>query len=107
MYSFAVDFAHLWYTTMLCSHWYVSGYGLSFENPTNGAHESLFHDGNKTDSMFRIVVKSNLTMALAVDLLRHVNAILPVLDKHGFKSVKSARLHDAAKMVMALQHKAC
>ena len=57
--------------------------------------------------MFRVVVKSNLTKALAVDLVRHINDVLPVLDKHGFKSIKSAQLHDAAKKAMALQHKAC
>ena len=56
--------------------------------------------------MFRVVVKSNLTMMLAVDLIRHINEVLPVLDKHGFKSVKTAVLHEDDK-AMALHHKAC
>jgi hypothetical protein len=50
----------------------VSGYGLVFENPVTGKHESLFRDAGMGDTMFRVVVKSNLTMTLAVDLVRHI-----------------------------------
>jgi hypothetical protein len=88
------------------SHWYVSGYGLCFENPATGAHESLFHDADMSASMFRIVVKSNLTMLLAVDLLRQINDVLPLLDKDGFRSVTSPRFYDVVQKVMAMKHKA-
>jgi hypothetical protein len=89
------------------SHWYISGYALSFENLANGAHESLFHDVDKMALMFCVVIKSNLTKALMVDLVHHINNILLVLDKHGFKSIKSMQLHNAAKKAIALQHKVC
>lgn len=91
----------------LPSHWYVSGYGLSFENPATGQHESLFHDAHASTTMFRIVVKSNLTMGLAVDLIRHISEVLPVLDKHGFKSIRTAKMKDAGEHSHWLHHKAC
>jgi glutamate decarboxylase len=89
------------------SHWYVSGYGLTFENLATGKVESLFRDADEKATMFRVVVKSNLTMMLAIDLVRHINWVLPVLDKHGFHSIKTHRFRDVGKMVMMLKHKAC
>jgi len=84
------------------SHWYVSGYGLSFENPGTEAYESLFRDADPSATMFRVVVKSNLTMALATDLVANIDQVLPVMDKHGFHSVRSIQ----AKATMH-NHKAC
>jgi len=55
--------------------------------------------------MFRIVVKSNFTMLLAVDLIRHFNEILPVLDKQGYQSMKPS-IKDSMGESM-FQHKAC
>lgn len=44
------------------SHWYVSGYSLGFENPESDDFEQLFTDVTHEMTMFRIVVKSNITM---------------------------------------------
>jgi hypothetical protein len=88
------------------SHWYVSGYGVTFENPANGHHESLFRDSGARATMFRIVVKSNVTMALPVNLVRQIRTVLPSLDEHGYKSVKNNKCRDLVKRLM-LQHKAC
>jgi len=80
---------------------------LTFENlANNGAHESLFRDADLKTTMFRIVVKSNITMMLAVDLVRHIKEVLPILDEHGFNSVKVSKLRDAVKKHPVLQ-KAC
>lgn len=45
------------------SHWYVSGYSLGFEDPNHEGEGMvpLFTDLDKDTTMFRIVVKSNLT----------------------------------------------
>jgi hypothetical protein len=90
------------------SHWYVSGYGLTFENLANGgAIESLFRDAGMHDTMFRIVVKSNMTMLMAVDLLRNFHEVFPLLDKHGFQSVKVAAHRELVQKMPHLRHKAC
>jgi len=66
---------------------------LTFENPEDHQKESLFHDGKVTDSMFRIVVKSNLTQTLAEDLVTAFKATVPMLDsmEEGYKSLKAAK----------------
>lgn len=71
------------------SHWYVSGYGLTFENPATGLHEPLFYDTDEHAMMFRVVVKSNLTMALAVDLVERLEETLIGLDATGYMSHKA------------------
>ena len=53
-----IDFQH----ALSESHWYVSGYSLGFEDYTAGEETvRLFTDLPKDATMFRIVVKSNLT----------------------------------------------
>jgi hypothetical protein len=72
----------------------VSGYTLGFENFTNNAiEEPLFTDLSSNSTMFRIVVKSNLTMGLAHHLIEHLEEVLPVLDsmEAGYSSMKSTK----------------
>jgi glutamate decarboxylase len=73
------------------SHWYVSGYSLGFENPSNGKFESLFTDVNEKDTMFRIVVKSNLTQSLAEDLVDKFDKVIKLLDTldGGYEALRS------------------
>ena len=73
------------------SHWYVSGYSLGFENPSNGRFENLCTDVNEATTMFRIVVKSNLTRNLAENLASNIEKILAVLDDmdSGYESIHS------------------
>lgn len=76
------------------SHWYVSGYSLGFENfMKGGTMESLFKDVEAGATMFRIVVKSNLTRGLAEDLTSHFVETLTVLDsmESGYASMRSAK----------------
>ena len=79
---------------------------VGFENPVTGKHESLFRDADMGDTMFRVVVKSNLTMTLAVDLVRHIREVLPIMDKHGFQSVKTTKLREMVMKVMTA-HNTC
>ena len=57
-----------------------SGYSLGFENPMNDKFEKLCNDVNETTTMFRIVVKSNLTRNLAENFAGNIEKILSVLD---------------------------
>lgn len=63
------------------SHWYVSAYKLSFENPETHQLESLFRDAEPSDSMLRVVCKSNLTRNLADDLIQTFEETLKALDE--------------------------
>lgn len=63
-------------------HWYVSGYALSMRHPLSEAKEPLFVDADRAGTMFRVVVKSNLTLHLAQDLVRAVKAALDKLEHH-------------------------
>jgi len=57
-------------------HWYVSGYKLSMTHPIDETKQPLFVDADMTGTMFRVVVKSNLTKVMANDLLAAVKKAL-------------------------------
>ena len=84
------------------SHWYVSGYSLGFEDPSNHNEEleDIFTDVDKDATMFRVVVKSNLTMGLAEDLTSKLEEVLGVLDTmdEGYMSLRTK-----AKMLRELK----
>eukprot|EP00928_Gymnodinium_smaydae_P058198 TRINITY_DN4142_c0_g1_i2.p1 TRINITY_DN4142_c0_g1~~TRINITY_DN4142_c0_g1_i2.p1 ORF type:complete len:532 (-),score=122.29 TRINITY_DN4142_c0_g1_i2:181-1722(-) len=63
-------------------HWYVSGYKLQMSHPLTEESMPLFEDADSKSSMFRVVVKSNLTRYLAKDLLDCIEKALKKLDKH-------------------------
>merc|ERR1712190_455808 len=62
-------------------HWYVSGYHLSMTHPLTEETMPLFHDAPADGTMFRVVVKSNLTRYLAKDLVENFKASLQALDE--------------------------
>eukprot|EP01134_Creolimax_fragrantissima_P006228 CFRG6228T1 len=74
-----IDFQH----ALSEAHWYVSGYSLRFEHPISKMMLPLFCDTNRDTTMFRIVVKSNLTRDLADDLIEKVKDTLHELDVVG------------------------
>ena len=93
-------------------HWYVSGYSLNFENFMNGGKlDTLCSDIDSNDTMFRVVVKSNLTMYLCEDLITKLLKILPALDemKGQFKSLKrfATVLLEKRGKLMSAKHSAC
>jgi len=64
-------------------NWYVSGYPLNFEDVSSSSHHegwktALCSDCDATDTMFRIVVKSNLTMDLAHELANRLDKVVVV-----------------------------
>ena len=69
-------------------HWYVSGYKMGFSHPLTEAPDlPLFHDQDARQTMFRIVVKSNLTRNMAVHLLSSFEAAFEFLDSVDFSGV--------------------
>ena len=68
-------------------HWYVSGYRMGFEHPATEKTEPLFCDRDADQSMFRIVVKNNLTRDMARDLLKAFHAAFEFLDSVDFSSL--------------------
>merc|ERR1719343_1833188 len=63
-------------------HWYVSGYALSMTHPLTHEKMPLFHDADKQGTMFRVVVKANLTRYLANNLISCMKKALELLDDH-------------------------
>ncbi|MCE2425034.1 MAG: hypothetical protein J4F45_08030 [Pseudomonadales bacterium] len=61
-------------------HWYVGGYRMQFDHPVAQEKLPLFHDADAGASMFRIVVKSNLTRGMAEHLLESIREGLAFLD---------------------------
>jgi hypothetical protein len=65
---------------------------MGFNHPVSEAYSPLFHDEDAQSSMFRIVVKSNLTRSLAEDLLESFESAFELLDAvdfsklHGFET---------------------
>jgi hypothetical protein len=76
------------------SHRYVSGYALGFEDPC-GTDElmSLCKGAMPIEKMFRIVVKSNLTVSLAQMLKLQFIKTLPILDgmQDGYRSMHAGK----------------
>lgn len=75
-------------------HWYVSGYKLGFNHPTKEHMLPLLNDASVDQTMFRVVVKSNLTRAMARNLLQSFEEAFALLDKvdfsalHGFDTIE-------------------
>jgi len=75
-------------------HWYVSGYKMGLDHPITEENIALFHDADKDRTMFRVVVKNNLTRDLAQHLLQSFAAAFEFLDSvdfsqlHGLDTVK-------------------
>ncbi len=75
-------------------HWYVSGYKMEFEHPISGETMPLFYDQDPEKTMFRIVIKNNLTRNMAVDILHAFEKSFEFMDSidfskaHGIDFVK-------------------
>lgn len=61
-------------------HWYVGSYRMQFDHPLTHERLPLFRDEDPDSSMFRIVVKSNLTRGMAEHLLESIRETLEFLD---------------------------
>jgi len=66
-------------------HWYVSAYHLSMNHPLTEKPQPLFFDADMGGTMFRVVVKSNLTRFLVSDLVECFVRALEGLDKHNHR----------------------
>lgn len=89
-----IDFQH----TIAEAHWYVSGYAMSYTHPTTEKKLPLFNDADINATMFRVVVKSNLTMYLAEDLIEAVQTTVNKLvsaqnNQHPFVANKKRKQH--------------
>ena len=75
-------------------HWYVGGYKMSLNHPLSEEPIALFSDEDQDRTMFRIVVKNNLTRGMADHLLASFEETFKFLDvldfsaMHGFDSLQ-------------------
>ena len=74
--------------------WYVSAYKMSFNHPATEQLEDLFCDIQGQQTMFRVVVKSNLTAKLAMHLLGAIQECVEFLDKNAHKASHHTKRHD-------------
>mmetsp|Transcript_9973 Transcript_9973/g.30205 ORF Transcript_9973/g.30205 Transcript_9973/m.30205 type:complete len:512 (-) Transcript_9973:91-1626(-) len=82
-------------------HWYVCGYKMSMRHPVTEETHKLFFDAEPDTTMFRVVVKANLTMPMANNLVESVAKAFEFLEAHG--KGYSSHPHHAYKD----GHKAC
>jgi len=78
---------------MLQNHWYVSGYKMCFHDPTDESTRPLFHDAKKSQTMFRVVVKANVTRPMMDNLVTSLTACIRDMDSlgPGFQSMHIAK----------------
>jgi len=62
--------------------WFVSGYNTAMYHPVGHELVAIFADLPPSSSMFRIVVKSNMSMMMAQHLLQAIEQALEWLDAH-------------------------
>jgi len=65
------------------THWYVSGYRMDFEHPLTKKELPIFTDQPAEKTMFRVVVKSNLTIRMAKNLVTSFKQSIDFLNSHG------------------------
>mmetsp|Transcript_149055 Transcript_149055/g.361919 ORF Transcript_149055/g.361919 Transcript_149055/m.361919 type:complete len:562 (-) Transcript_149055:67-1752(-) len=61
-------------------HWYVSGYKMSYTDPEEEIKKPLFKDISEDQSMFRVVVKANVTRRMIAHLVHSMKDALDDLD---------------------------
>lgn len=71
-------------------HWYVSGYKMGLNDPITEEYRALFSDQDKDKTMFRIVVKNNLTRNMANHLIDSFIASFELLDAVDFSAIHCA-----------------
>ena len=74
-------------------HWYVSAYKMGYLNPMTEQNEPLFYDQKSSRTMFRVVVKSNISSIMVEHLLDSFHQSLELLDSIDFKSKKNFPSH--------------
>ena len=75
-------------------HWYVGSYRMEFSHPVTGEKLALFHDEGREQTMFRIVVKSNLTRSMVKSLLESIQAALDFLDSIDSSELRGFETHN-------------
>ena len=69
-------------------HWYVCGYKMNMKHPNTEETHHLFHDADPSTPMFRVVVKANLSMPMADNLVASIAKSFEFLDAHGAGGAK-------------------
>ena len=64
-------------------HWYVCGYKMNMRHPLTGETLPLFSDRDADTTMFRVVVKANVSMPMANNLVSAIEKAFRFLDAHG------------------------
>lgn len=74
-------------------HWYVSGYKMGFNHPLTEETQPLFSDQSADKTMFRVVVKNNLTRSMAIDLLEAIEESFNFMDSIDFSKSHKFDFH--------------
>ena len=61
----------------------VCGYKMNMKHPITEETHHLFHDADPSTPMFRVVVKANLSMPMADNLVASIKKSFAFLDAHG------------------------
>ena len=79
-------------------HWYVSGYRMRFHDPVSKGLHPLFTDIKGEQTMFRVVVKSNLTLEMGQSLVSVIERAVNWLDQHMLREqqISSSSLSSAS-----------
>ncbi len=75
-------------------HWYVGSYRMEYHHPLSGERKPLFRDADADSTMFRIVVKSNLTRNMAGHLIESIEEAVQLLDSIVHSEHRRFEAHD-------------
>jgi hypothetical protein len=79
-------------------HWFVGSYTMSMQHPVTRKTTPIFKDQSVGDSMFRIVVKSNMTKHMAANLVHEIHSAVEFLDTHPNNAITAKRPRIAKKI---------
>uniref|UniRef100_A0A7R9VL31 glutamate decarboxylase n=1 Tax=Chlamydomonas euryale TaxID=1486919 RepID=A0A7R9VL31_9CHLO len=88
-----IDFQH----AIMGHHWYVSGYKMAYNHPLTEQELPLTTDTAQSQTMFRVVVKSNVTRNMMQNLVQSMEEALMTLD-----SVANAVRHGGHQLQRAM-----
>ncbi|KEQ16866.1 pyridoxal-dependent decarboxylase [Endozoicomonas numazuensis] len=60
--------------------WYVGAYKMQFLNPVTEEKTALFYDHDQNETMFRVVIKGNISLLMVENLLHAIEDSLKYLD---------------------------
>ena len=88
-------------------HWYISGYKMCFLDPNDETRQPLFKECSADQTMFRVVMKSNVTRPMIDNIVTCVENSLKTMDELTVHYRELSKVHTSQKHKQHYKGHAC